>query len=120
MGVAQCVGKLVDTTRIYAAATPVAGSGEEAHTKRDDASVLQGLWGGVPCRQKRERRVRLGDDGGRWRRGDGGGVFERDADVHVANVQAVEQGEDVDRRFLGERRPGRPVFASWADDVVKG
>ena len=47
-------------------------------------------------------------------------MFERDADVHVANVQAIEQGEDVDRRFLGERRLGRPVFTSWVDDVVQG
>ena len=43
MGVDKFVGERVDTTRIHAAAAPVAGSGKEAHTKRDDTPILQGL-----------------------------------------------------------------------------
>ena len=42
VGVAQCVGELVETTRSHAAAALVAGRGEEAHTRRDDAPVIQG------------------------------------------------------------------------------
>jgi len=43
VGVDQFVGELVDTTRIHAAAVPMAGSGKEVHTKRDNALILQGL-----------------------------------------------------------------------------
>ena len=40
-GAAKCVGEIVGTTRIHAAAALVVGSGMEAHTKRDDTPVLQ-------------------------------------------------------------------------------
>jgi hypothetical protein len=87
MGIAQCVGGLVGTSRIYAAATPVAESSKEEHT------IRWSFKGCVSRRHERERRARLGDVGGRWHRGNGGGVFERDAKVHVVNAQAVEYGE---------------------------
>ena len=44
-------------------------------------------------------------------------MFERDAELHIVNVQV---GECVDRHFLGECPLGRPVFASWAENVFKG
>ena len=43
MAIVQCVGGLVGTSRIHAAATPLAESGNEAHIKRDDPPLLQGL-----------------------------------------------------------------------------
>ena len=40
-GAAKCMGELVGTTRIHAAAAPVVGSGMKAHMKHDNAPVLQ-------------------------------------------------------------------------------
>ena len=54
-GAAKCVGELVGTTRIHAAAAPVVGSGMEAHTQRDDP-VLQILGGGFPSSRARATR----------------------------------------------------------------